>query len=342
MSIMRSRSRLSSSSSQAPPPSPIPTGKGSRCAADSIFSNYLNRSLKIPQLSLPDYVHRSVPAHIDLHSLLSKDTGSVNRLLRSAADFGVFRISGHGIRVDELRSALAEADLIFQISDHGRSGYCRHYGGCEEFVWRRFEKTVTEQARNEIGAEKYRSLGQKIENVTNKLEAIAVELAQVISETANKHLIHKGIQPRESSLSLYRYDQVGSMGNFPPLFNEKNHETYYEHALSLHLLLEQCVFHVQLERGSLSFNASPDSIVVTVGKQLEEWSLGEFKPTSGELTFDPKDSSAGSPFSIELKCSPANFNHGLAKISKTISLADQILFIIVIALLYKFLVFIFY
>ncbi|GMP51471.1 hypothetical protein CsSME_00017687 [Camellia sinensis var. sinensis] len=132
------------------------------------------------------------------------------------------------------------------------------------------------------------------------------------------------------------------MGNFPPLFNEKNHETYYEHALSLHLLLEQCVFHVQLERGSLSFNASPDSIVVTVGKQLEEWSLGEFKPTSGELTFDPKDSSAGSPFSIELKCSPSNFNHGLAKISKTISLADQILFIIVIALLYKFLVFIFY
>lgn len=343
MAIMRSRSQLTSPFS-APPPSPIPTGRGSRSAADPIFSEKLSRSLKIPNLSLPEYVHRSVPADIDRQSLVSRETNPVKSVLRSTAEFGVFRISRHGICVEELRSILRESDAVFRIMDDGRGDYCRGYGGCAEIVWRLFEKAVVEQGRKVIGAEKYRRLSLMIENVAKQLEAIAGELAEVIAEGANKQVIHKGIQPRESILSLYRCDQDAFMGSSQPLSNDRNFESCYEHALILHLLVDQCEFHVQSDRGPLSFNAGPDAIVVTVGKQLEEWSLGEFKASygHGELSFEQDHSSTGASFSIELKCSPSNFSRGFGKTNKTILIPDQILLVIIIALLYNFFVFIFY
>lgn len=108
-----------------------------------------------------------------------------------------------------------------------------------------------------------------IDSVAKQLEAIAGELAEVISQGANKQLIHKGIQPRESTLSLYRYDHDAFMGQPPPLSSDRHRESRYEHAISLHLLVDQCEFHVQSERGPLSFNAGPDTIVVTIGTQLE-------------------------------------------------------------------------
>lgn len=157
MAIMRTRSLLTSPS-EAPPPSPIPTGKGLRSAANSIFSENLSRSLKIPKLSLPEYVHRSVPADIDRESLASREPDSVKRILRCAAEFGVFRISRHGICVEGLRSALGESDAVFRIPDCKNKDCRQDYGGREEFVWRRFEKAVEEQARKVIGAGKYRRL----------------------------------------------------------------------------------------------------------------------------------------------------------------------------------------
>ncbi|XP_057467767.1 uncharacterized protein LOC130757123 [Actinidia eriantha] len=340
MAIVRTTSRLTSSS-QAPFPPPIPTGRGSRSAADSIFSDYLNRSLKIPDLSLPEAVHRSVPAEIDRRSLSSREGDSVKRLLRSVVEFGAFRISGHGIRVDELRSAYAVSDSVFRISDDRRRKYCLYYGGREEFVWRCFDEAVAEHAREVIGAQKYRTFNQKMENVANELEAIAGELAKVMSDSANKELIHKEIQPRESILSLYRYDPDAFVGDDPPrLSSDRHRESCCEQALSLHLLLDECEFRVQSERGALSFNASPDTIVVTIGKQFEEWSLGEFKSAYGEATFERKLCNTGASYSIELKYSHSTFNRRPAKTSKTISLADQILFVIVIALLYKIVSFI--
>ena len=156
MAITRTTSRLTSSS-QGPLPSPIPTGRGSRSAADSIFSDYLNRSLKIPHLSLPENVHRSALAEIDLRSLSSREGDSVKRLLRSAVEFGAFRINGHGISVEELRSAFTEADSVFRISDDRRRKYFLYYGGREEFVWRCFDEAVAERAREVIGAQKYRT-----------------------------------------------------------------------------------------------------------------------------------------------------------------------------------------
>lgn len=82
----------------------------------------------------------------------------MKRILRCAAEFGVFRISRHGICVEELRSALGESDAVFRIQDCKNKDCRQDYGGREEFVWRRFEKAVEERARKVIGAGKYQRL----------------------------------------------------------------------------------------------------------------------------------------------------------------------------------------
>ncbi|XAR68725.1 hypothetical protein NMG60_11000079 [Bertholletia excelsa] len=359
MTIMSRRNTMFSSppyTSLAPPPSPIPTARGVRSAANSIFSDYLSRNIKIPELSLPEYVHRSVPSDINRHSLLSGESDSVQRLLRSAAEFGAFRISGHGIAVEEIRSALSEADVAFQISCGRRREYCRSYSDCEEFEWRRLESAVAVHAGKAIGAEKFRSFSYDSWLFKEKPACTALPEMKNLSASPTKigpyfkQLAHTSwtyrlpsslpalkIQPKEPFFSIYRYDHEAFTDKSAALSKENK---VCEHALTLHLLLEPCEFHIQSDRGPLSFDASPGTILVTVGKQLEEWSQGEFKSASGNMTLE-HHIAGGIYFSLQLKCSPSDFNRGLDKFSKTISVFHQVLFIITAQLLYKFVTFIF-
>ncbi|KAK9290956.1 hypothetical protein L1049_009136 [Liquidambar formosana] len=195
-----------------------------------------------------------------------------------------------------------------------------------------------EGERDVIGTEKYRKFSQKMENVGRTLEVIAEELGRVFSENAAKGS-GKRIRERESVLCLYRHSHEGVLDQKPPSDSEKNCKSC-DHALSLHLPVKQAEFCVQSERGPLSFDTGPDTIVVTAGELLEEWSLGEFKFVSGEMIFEPDIHESQASLFIELKCSPLTLNHELNKISKTISLVDQLFIVLIVAFLYKFVVFI--
>ncbi|KAL0341975.1 UNVERIFIED_CONTAM: hypothetical protein Scaly_1860100 [Sesamum calycinum] len=68
---------------RAPPPSPVAPGRRSSFANDDVLTEYLQQSLKVPDLILPDRVfprQKSVqnPPRIDLQSLdsLEKDAGA--------------------------------------------------------------------------------------------------------------------------------------------------------------------------------------------------------------------------------------------------------------------------
>lgn len=113
MAIVRTSSQITN---HKPPPSPIPTGKGSRSASNEPFTRFLNDSFRVPELALPPprspkpNDRRRIPAEVDLSSLVSSSgTGDyADEIRNSAKEFGVFRISGHWISVDELRSLLVE------------------------------------------------------------------------------------------------------------------------------------------------------------------------------------------------------------------------------------------
>lgn len=162
--ILRTRSRLLTS---APPPSPIATGKGSRSAAvnDRILSEFLEKSLKIPDLSLPEpqfpaRIARRIPAEIDLPSLLSRDKDSVRRFLESATDLGAFQIVGHGISAEEIESAVNGSDRIFRIPAERKKQLTRNRGTREDFFWCRTEKKrIHTLLEEEIGADNLRIFG---------------------------------------------------------------------------------------------------------------------------------------------------------------------------------------
>lgn len=105
-----------------------------------------------------------------------------------------------------------------------------------------------------------------MEKVAGKLDAIAKELIEIFMENGGKKYCD-GIQEKETVLALHRYDHnTLLMEKNSVLSNEKNE---YGDALTLHLSSQYSQFHVQSKRGPLSFEQGPDTIVVTVGKQLE-------------------------------------------------------------------------
>lgn len=137
----------------APLPSPIPTAAGSRSAANEIFTEFLDNSLQLPHLSLPHHLPRHpIPEIVDFGSLTGRD--SVDRILRSAKQCGAFRINGHGISGEELRSLLREADAesVFRISEGSLN-----FGNREGIVWDRSNIERLDSAGKFIGTERYRN-----------------------------------------------------------------------------------------------------------------------------------------------------------------------------------------
>ncbi|RDX63426.1 putative serine/threonine-protein kinase WNK5, partial [Mucuna pruriens] len=128
-------------------------------------------------------------------------------------------------------------------------------------------------------------------------------------------------------LSKYPHDNVPKQNKDVSV---KKQDRLCDHALRFYLPMEHCIFYVQTERGPLSFDAGPENIVVTVGKQLQEWSHGVFKCVPGEMIFMPSFQSSPASFSIELMCSASSIDqsHSLNNsdnCGKIISLTDQIL-----------------
>ncbi|KAL2541222.1 2-oxoglutarate (2OG) and Fe(II)-dependent oxygenase superfamily protein [Abeliophyllum distichum] len=151
---MPTRNRLISSSPAVPPPlpPPIPTGKGSRSAANPILSKYIDKSIQIPELSLSEHVHSLKLHDIDYQLFISMNHGdSVSQLLRSARESGTFRIIGHGISSEELRSILVNHEQIFGLPIK----CCTNYGDHERFMWCDADKEFMEKGKNVLGEQNF-------------------------------------------------------------------------------------------------------------------------------------------------------------------------------------------
>lgn len=114
MASMHTRSRIITN--PAPPPPPIPTGKGSRSASSEILTQFIEKSAQVPDLALPashfpaSSSRQPTLPDLDLRSLSSGASDSIDRLLGLAKDLGAFLITGHGVSVEELQSLVEEAE----------------------------------------------------------------------------------------------------------------------------------------------------------------------------------------------------------------------------------------
>lgn len=150
---------------RAPPPSPIASGRRSSVTNDDVLTEYLEHSLRVPDLILPDKVFPRQkfienPPRIDFQALDSKESyDTVSKIVDSITTIGCFQLVNYGIPSELIKSALAAATGIFQVSPEKRAAVTRSpekpYGFeevhgeeeiemSEEFVWCRDENLMLE------------------------------------------------------------------------------------------------------------------------------------------------------------------------------------------------------
>lgn len=124
---------------RAPPPSPIASGRRSSVRNENVLSEFLEHSLKVPDLVLPDRVFprqksiQNPPPQLDLGSTTTfLENESIDLKLTlitdSIAEIGCFEVVNHGIPNELIKSVLVAAgDGIFGISPEKRKQVARSY-----------------------------------------------------------------------------------------------------------------------------------------------------------------------------------------------------------------------
>ncbi|XP_028768291.1 uncharacterized protein LOC114725893, partial [Neltuma alba] len=261
MPLTRCRSQL-----PVPPPSPVPTAKGSRNAANEPLRHYLDNTIQdLPELTLPDahmpaaMRNPALPAVIDYQKLKGGTMDTVLR--RSAKAFGAFGICGHGISGQDLRFMVNEARRLFEDSDAHSHNNKRHRLKDTIPCVRSRKGTLEFTAPKFLDDHKHRKFWIQMGSVGGKLEGIVEQVIMALSEELKGTMMMR-MEEMESVTCVCRYphddDDEG----------EQN-DTLWDHALRFYLPTEHCIFYVQSQRGPLSFDAAPHTIVVTLGKQLE-------------------------------------------------------------------------
>ncbi|KAI7751817.1 hypothetical protein M8C21_009267 [Ambrosia artemisiifolia] len=332
MALSRIKGRLTSSPSTQPS-SPMPNPKISS-RSDPPFNNYAEKLNNIPEFDLPDDMDRLPVADIEYRLIKSKDKNSIKKMLDSAVKFGMFQVSGHGMSLEELQTAFNEAEYCFGLLADRWS----RDGDREEFAWSRSAMVAAERRRDVKSDQQFLMFRQKMDNLAKKLEIIAKDVAQVFGSNGGKKP-RKKIKENETRMTLFKHSNSSLQPHTPrscqtPGAMDGPRRDSAAYALGLHIPTESGEFRLLSDDGPYTFRANPNTIVFTIGEQLQEWSYGEFRSVFGEINLEPDIQDEKGSYSIELKCSPAILNDAVDKNDK-ISITDQIIFVVVVAIVYK-------
>ncbi|KAL8206031.1 hypothetical protein R6Q57_009582 [Mikania cordata] len=314
MALARIRGRLSPSSSSGQPRSDPP------------FNNFI------------DSLSGDMIADVEYGLIKSKDKKSIQKMLDSALKFGVFQVSHHGISPGELNATFTEAEFCFGLLADRWS----RDGDREEFVWSRSAMAVAQRRREVKNEERFHMFRQKMDNLAKKLEVIAKDVAQIIGNNGGKKGLKK-IKENETRMTLFKHSNSSLQPHTPRSCQapggsmDGSRRDSAAFALGLHIPTEPGEFRLLAEDGPVSFRATPNTIIFIIGEQIQEWSHGALRSAFGELNIEPDiqdDAAAAGAYSIELKCSPSILNDVVDK-NDSISITHQIIFVVVVAIVYK-------
>ncbi|GLU22292.1 hypothetical protein SLE2022_383800 [Rubroshorea leprosula] len=353
---------------RAPPPSPIASGRRSCVTNDDVLSDFLEHSLRVPDLILPDKVFPKQkffesPPTVDFRLLESREIESVSKILDSVPRIGCFQLVNYGIPVEVIRSALAAATGIFKVPREKRPAVTRSperpYGFeevhgedenelSEEFVWCRGGALKLEMEG--IWPIGYPNFSEKMENLLSDIEKIAEKILLVFRESSwvyedershgeeqvgpmcyvYKHGQNVSGEERKSSL---RYDVIRMLIR----------GIDYSHALCLHVCVGSSEFHVYSKKGWVSFCPDKDALVITVGDQIQALSGGQYKHVMGRPIYkDEKEEWISMAF-LYSATSGTSSNGGWSKLDKgkTISVGQQAVVAVLVTLVYQFLAYVY-
>ncbi|KAL6134515.1 hypothetical protein ACLB2K_066746 [Fragaria x ananassa] len=250
---------------RAPPPSPVASGRRSSLTNDDVITEFLQHSLNVPDLILPDKFfpkQKSVenPPTVDFETLCSHhyDDASVAKILESIARFGCFQLVNHGISSDFVRSVQAEATEIFQVPLEKRADITRSpekpYGFeevhgeeadtelSEEVVWCR--EQGLKLAMEGIWPIGYSNFSKKLETLMTVTEKICERILQSLLNTKQKESVYGNtfVQGKElgTVCCFYMHNQNVKADKWDSylrydVIRMLIRGTDYSHALCLHL-----------------------------------------------------------------------------------------------------------
>ncbi|XP_061976508.1 flavonol synthase/flavanone 3-hydroxylase-like [Populus nigra] len=354
---------------RAPPPSPIASGRRSSVTNDEVLTEFLEHSLRVPDLILPDKIFPrqkivETPPRIDCQSLIAGESDSVLRMLDSIARIGCFQLVNFGISSEFIRLASVTAAGIFQLPPEKKEAVSRSlerpYGFeevhgdhqeaesevSEEFVWCKDESLKLDMEG--IWPTGYSNFSKKMETLSSDIEKVARKILQILHENcARKSMYGNDMMQRQDLIGsvccLYKHgrnflaDQWASSLGYD-VMRMLIRGTDYSHALCLHVCDGSSEFHVYSKKGWVSFCPDKDALIVTVGDRTQVWSGGQYKHVFGWPIFKGEDKDS---ISMAFLYSPPSSNSSSSKTSKgkTVSLGQQAILAIILTLVCHFLVY---
>ncbi|KAK9149333.1 hypothetical protein Scep_008090 [Stephania cephalantha] len=353
---------------RAPPPSPIASHSARRSSVvnDEELSEFLQTSLRIPDLILPGRIFpretlAATPPEIDLQSLtISSKTDSISKIRESITSIGCFQLVNHGIPRDLIRSVSVAGAGIFELpakskamvarSTESRCGFEEFYGEeetetSEEFIWGG-EDDGLKSVMERIWSEGYSNFSQKMNGLAKEVEEIAEKVLVLLSDNVPKlnkvtSLAETKADRHELVCCLYRHCQnipVSQRANYlkSDIIRMLIRGSDYSHALCFHICDGLSEFHLYSKKDWITFCPNKDAIVVTTGDQLQAWSGGQYRNVIGRPIFKVEDQD---PLSMSFLYSPSLIRHSCkGNKEKTISLRQQVILALLLTLIYHTLV----
>ncbi|CAI9757628.1 unnamed protein product [Fraxinus pennsylvanica] len=343
---------------RAPPPSPVAPGRRSSLTNDEVLTEFLENSLKVPDLILPDRVfprQKAIqnPLKLDMQSLESIENGAELKVVEMIAQVGCLEVINHGISKDLIQSVLAAGAGIFGISPEKKKMAARSperpYGfeeihgeeeneTNEEFLWHRDEALKAEMEG--IWPIGYSNFSEKMENLLPKIEEMASRILLFLQNNSSRKFSDITMENQEITGSIcYIYKHCKKMDGDECADSLKYDVirmlikgSEFPHALCLHLCSGSTEFHVYSKKGWASFRPDEGAIVITVGDQLQTWSNGQYRHVIGRPMFKGEDEDC---ISMAFLYSPPKVTNSI-KDDKIISLSQQIVIAVLFTLLYQF------
>ncbi|XP_025817706.1 uncharacterized protein LOC112894271 isoform X2 [Panicum hallii] len=275
---------------RGPPPAPTPirTARGARSAAadELVLAEFLEASLRVPDLALPPPRKRfsfppapapppPTPREVSSQALASGDAcdAALRAAISAAAESGAFAVAG-AIDAREVRGAVEAARAVFAAPDEAKREQLARWfrrrdpvAGGEEFCWFR---PVSPNEDRALGAalpgSTYRMFREKMDTVASKMENVAKNSIRVLSDSvkAPKDSALSRESPSILCLTLHNANKSKTSWNEFGSTDPPN-----SHALSIQLSGGDRQICLRNQGGSTVFSLPAGSMLVTIGKQVQ-------------------------------------------------------------------------
>ncbi|KAD6118672.1 hypothetical protein E3N88_09943 [Mikania micrantha] len=310
---------------RAPPPSPVASGRRSSVANDEILTEFLHRSLRVPDLVLPDRVFprqhskiQNLPKldfeELNLNARDSSETHSISEVTKSIAQIGCFELVNHGISGEFLSSVVKSGAGVFWLPPEKKAvvtrsaermyGFVEFHGdekeSSEEFVWCRNGSLKSEM--EEIWPDHYSNFSKKMETLMCEIENISEILLKLFLDHSNPKSRSNDDETKEKTIAgsvCYIYKHCPDADAVPDDDHHMDSLRYdvirmlirgseHPHTLCFHMCDGSSEFHVYSKKGWVSFSPDYNSLIITIGDQLQTWSEGKYKHVIGRPIFKGK------------------------------------------------------